>query len=73
MRQYYILIDSIETLQDLFLTPALHFEGVSLLLFKNSKNSCQSNAECGLRSAVLVIKNAGDKRRRATKTNTLRN
>ena len=43
MRQHYILIDSIETLQDLLLPLTSYFEGVAMLLFKNSKNSCQSN------------------------------
>ena len=43
MRQHLILVDSIETLQDLLMTLISHFEGVSLLLSKNSKNSCQSS------------------------------
>ena len=45
MRQHQILIDSIETLQDLFLLLTSHFEGVSLLPFKNSKTSCQCSAQ----------------------------
>ena len=40
-----MLIDSIETLQDLFLPLTSHSEGMSLLLLKNSKNNCQSNGQ----------------------------
>ena len=38
-----MLIDSIETLQDWFLPLTSLFEEISPLLFKNSKNSYQSN------------------------------
>ena len=38
-----MLIDSIETLQHLFLPITSLFEGVSLLALKNAKNDCQFN------------------------------